>query len=463
MIRENQKLLNQINVISDGLILLLALPVAFWIRFYALPNGVISVPLSRYMLLNVFLMLAHLLLYAGFGLYNTHRRASLRKEVARLFFTGLLVMAILLSLLFVTRGIDYSRMTLAIYFILSSGVLCCKRIALRLILQRIRKAGYNQKHVIILGGGKLAQSCLSAVQTQRNLGYQAHGYIAEHPTETLSDVKWLGTFEELFSILERLEPDEVISAIDMVDYSKTPQIIDACEKSGVKLSIIPFYAEYMSSNPQFDSIGTIPLLNIRRIPLDNLGHAFCKRLMDIVCSAILLIITSPLMLICAIGVKLSSPGPIIFKQKRVGRNKKHFYMYKFRSMRVNDTQTTGWSTNRDSRKTKFGAFIRKYSLDEIPQFLNVLKGDMSLVGPRPELPHFVDQFKTEIPLYMVKHQVRPGITGWAQVNDFRGDTSIKARVEHDIFYIEHWSLLFDIKILLMTVLKGKFKNNEQLH
>ena len=137
-------------------------------------------------------------------------------------------------------------------------------------------------------------------------------------------------------------------------------------------------------------------------------------------------------------------------------------MYKFRSMRVNDAETTGWSTNHDDRKTAFGAFLRKYSLDELPQFWNVLKGDMSLVGPRPELPHFVVQFKEEIPLYMVKHQVRPGITGWAQVNDLRGDTSIKARIEHDIYYIEHWDLLFDIKILLMTVFKGKFKNSEQL-
>lgn len=166
------------------------------------------------------------------------------------------------------------------------------------------------------------------------------------------------------------------------------------------------------------------------------------------------------MLFAAIGVKLSSPGPILFKQERVGLNKKPFYMYKFRSMRVNDKQTTGWSTNSDPRKTRFGAFIRKFSIDELPQFFNVLKGDMSLVGPRPELPFFVNQFKESIPLYMVKHQVRPGITGWAQVNGFRGDTSIKGRIEHDIYYIENWTFLFDIKILLMTVFR--FSNSEKL-
>lgn len=167
------------------------------------------------------------------------------------------------------------------------------------------------------------------------------------------------------------------------------------------------------------------------------------------------------MLITAIGVKLSSPGPIIFKQQRVGLDKKLFYMYKFRSMRVNSGSDTSWSTNHDNRKTKFGAIIRKCSLDEFPQFFNVLKGDMSLVGPRPELPHFVEQFKEEIPLYMVKHQVRPGITGWAQVNGFRGDTSIEERIRHDIYYIENWSLTLDIKILIMTLWRGVF-NQEQL-
>ena len=168
------------------------------------------------------------------------------------------------------------------------------------------------------------------------------------------------------------------------------------------------------------------------------------------------------MLLAAVGVKLSSPGPIIFRQKRVGLNKKPFYMYKFRSMRVNAASDTGWSTNSDPRKTRFGSFIRKFSIDELPQFFNVLKGDMSLVGPRPELPHFVDQFKEEIPLYMVKHQVRPGITGWAQVNGLRGDTSIKERIEHDVYYIENWSILLDIKILFLTLFKG-FVNQEKLN
>ena len=186
-----------------------------------------------------------------------------------------------------------------------------------------------------------------------------------------------------------------------------------------------------------------------------------KRAMDIVGALILIVLTSPIMLIAAIGVRLSSPGPIIFSQKRVGRNKKTFQMYKFRSMRVNDRQDIGWSRDKDDRKTAFGSFIRKFSIDELPQFFNVLKGDMSLVGPRPEVPFYVEQFREEIPLYMVKHQVRPGITGWAQVNVLRGDTSIKDRIEHDIYYIEHWTVFFDIEILFMTLFKG-IVNSEKL-
>ena len=205
------------------------------------------------------------------------------------------------------------------------------------------------------------------------------------------------------------------------------------------------------------------MLNFRRIPLDNWANAFCKRAMDIAGALLLILLTSPAMLVCAVGVKLSSPGPVIFKQERVGRNKQRFFMYKFRSMRVNSGQDTRWSTDHDSRKTKFGAFMRKCSLDELPQFFNVLKGEMSLVGPRPEIPYYVEQFKDEVPLYMVKHQVRPGITGWAQVNGLRGDTSIKARIEHDVYYIEHWSLLFDMEILLTTVFRGKFINSEALN
>ena len=463
MIKENQKLLNQVNVVSDGLLVYAMLPLAFWLRFYVLPGGVINITLGEYLKLDFLITALFLFSFAAFGLYRSFRNNSLMDEFSRLLRASTLDIMLLLSVLFVQHDEHYSRWTLAIFYLLVLAVLSAKRFVLRRLLRRYRQLGYNQKHVLIVGSSKMAQTYLDAIQRERELGYSTMGYVASAGAKSLPGLLYLGDYDKLENLLNDLRLDEVISAIDMVDYQRTPHIIAACEKTGTKLSIIPFYADYMPSNPEFDDLNGIPLLNIRRIPLDNWGNAFCKRAFDIVGSLLLIICTSPIMLFCALGVRLSSPGPIIFKQQRVGRNKKPFYMYKFRSMRVNKQQDTGWSSQHDDRKTKFGSFMRKCSLDEFPQFFNVLKGDMSLVGPRPEVPFYVDQFKDEVPLYMVKHQVRPGITGWAQVNGLRGDTSIKARVEYDIYYIEHWRLLFDLKILWITVFKAKFMNDEALN
>lgn len=463
MIKENQRLLNRLHVLTDGAILYLTLPIAFWVRFYVLPGGIVSVPLSQYLILGVVITAAQLFACAALGLYQSFRKVRLRRELGRLWLAGAAVMAALLSFLFIQHYIDFSRLTLVIWFFLSTGLLSVKRIALRKLLRRFRREGYNQKHVLLIGGGEMAQAYLDVVQKDRALGYAVIGCVSARPEKGLDGLKQLGGYEKLERLLDKKRPDEAVCAIASEDYGRMPEIIAACEKTGTKLSIIPFYAKYMSSNPQFDELEGIPLLNFRRIPLDNWANAFCKRAMDIMGSLFLILLTSPVMLACAIGVKLSSPGPVIFKQERVGLGKKRFNMYKFRSMRVNSGEDTAWSRDHDDRKTKFGAFMRKCSLDELPQFFNVLKGDMSMVGPRPEIPYHVERFKEDVPLYMVKHQVRPGITGWAQVNGLRGDTSIKARVEHDIYYIEHWSLLFDIEILLTTVFRGKFVNTEALN
>ena len=462
MIKENQRLLNRLHVLTDGAVLYLSLPAAFWIRFYLLPNGIITVPLSQYLALGTILTAVQLFAYAAFGLYQSFRKTRLRRELEKLWLAGALVMGALLSFLFVQHYINFSRLTLVIWFVLSTGALSCKRIILRRGLRYFRQRGYNQKHVLLVGGGEMARTYWETVRWDRELGYAVAGYVSSRPEQGLEGLKWLGGYDKLGKMLDKFRPDEAVCAIGAEDYGRMAEIIEACEKAGTKLSIIPFYAKYMPSNPQFDELEGIPLLNFRRIPLDNWANAFCKRAMDIVGSLALILVTSPVMLVCAAGVKLSSPGPVLFKQERIGRDKKPFYMYKFRSMRVNTGENTAWSRDHDGRKTKFGAFMRKCSLDELPQFFNVLKGDMSLVGPRPEIPYYVEKFKEDVPLYMVKHQVRPGITGWAQVNGLRGDTSIRERVEHDIYYIEHWSILFDLKILLMTVFQGKFLNSEQL-
>ena len=460
MIKENQQLLNRINTLTDALIIYLMIPVSFWVRF-TLQQGVINITLRDYLILGLVYTAVQIALFYAVGLYRPYRHVRLRKELARLLFACILGFVLLISWLSLRHMDDYSRQMLIIFFLLSFFFLSLKRIILRQMLWRMRAKGYNLKHVLLIGNGNMAKSYLDKIETELNMGYHPLGYISEKQGDL--NIPYLGGYDLLEKVLEEKKPDEVVSAVDPAEFVHTPEIVAACEKTGCKLSAIPIYAEYLSASQQIDDMDGIPLLNMRRIPLDNLGNAFLKRTADILLSAIILIIFSPLMLFIAIGVKLSSPGPVIFAQKRIGCNKEPFMMYKFRSMRVNNQQDTAWSSAEDTRKTAFGSFIRKYSLDEFPQFWNVLKGDMSLVGPRPEIPFFVDRFKKEIPHYMIKHLVRPGITGWAQVNDLRGDTSIHERIKYDIYYIEHWSIGFDLKILFLTVFGGKFRNDEKMN
>ena len=458
MIRENQKLLNRLNVLSDAFILYFTLPIAYWIRFFVM-SGIETIPLSSYMRIGVATTLIQLFTLAAFGLYQSTRRTRIRQEVSRVLAACLLDMLLLIGWLYLHHDIHYSRWALAIYYILSAGTLAAKRAFVRISLGKLRAKGKNQKHVLVIGGGQAALKYIAAVRGERELGYQICGYIAKTPVPDFPAV-YLGDYGALRDVLERKQPDEVISAIEMADYELTPHIVEQCERAGIKLSIIPFYEEYMTAHPQFDDVNGVIMMNIRRIPLDNFANAFVKRAMDIVGALLMIVCLSPVFLITAIGVKRSSPGPILFMQTRIGKDRKPFTMYKFRSLVVNSEETTAWSKQTDSRRTEFGSFIRKYSIDELPQLFCVLAGTMSLVGPRPEIPHFVDQFKDEIPLYMVRHQVRPGITGWAQINGYRGNTPIKERVEHDVWYIENWNLWLDIQILLRTALGG-FVNGEQ--
>ena len=461
MIRENQKLLNRMNVISDGALIYLMLPLAYWLRFRVLLTGVETVPLSSYLRVGVLITLIQLFTYAAFGLYQTTRAIRIRTEAEKLLRASLLDMLLLMGWLFLDHGEHYSRLLLAIFFVLSTGTVVCKHVAVRKLLRSFRKRGRNLKHVLVIGGGASAKRYLAAIRADKELGFEAAGYIARKSGEGIS-VPYLGGYEALDNVLDRIRPDEVVSAIEMADYGLTPHIIECCEKAGVKLSVIPFYADYMPAHPQFDDLGGLPLMNIRHVPLENYANAFVKRAMDIAGALVMLCALSPAMLLCAIGVKLSSPGPVLFRQTRVGLHKREFTLLKFRTMRVNAEENSAWSKKEDSRRTKLGAFLRKVSLDELPQLFNVLRGDMSLVGPRPEIPRFVDRFREEIPLYMVRHQVRPGMTGWAQIHGFRGDTPIRERVEHDIWYIENWSVWLDIQILLTTILGGKFVNDEKI-
>lgn len=459
MIKENQNLLNKINALSDVLLLFLSMIVSYFIRFTLFYHEEFYITLHTYLKFTLFMIPVYLILYVFFNLYDPVRTTLFSKECSKIIKANLVLITIALSSLFVFKFVHISRLVIVIFYFVNTTLIIFKRGLLRRILSNLRKKGLNLKHILIVGAGKTASEYLSVIQNNKTYGYNYVGYVSNS-----SDFygEKLGDYNQLLDILYNYKFDEVICALDIEDAEYIEKIVSDCEKSGTKISIIPFCYKYIPSQPYIDQIGNLPLINLRRIPLDNLGNAFMKRSLDICGSLALILLTSPLMIITALIIKCTSKGPVIFKQERVGLNKSLFTMYKFRSMKVNAQETTGWSTDTDPRKTKFGSFIRKFSIDELPQFFNVLKGDMSLVGPRPELPHFVDEFKDEIPLYMVKHQVKPGITGLAQVNGFRGDTSIKKRIEFDISYIENWSFLLDIAILFKTAFKG-FKNNEKLN
>lgn len=455
MIKRWQKTLNSINRLLDLLLLFASYfaAVYLWLIVIKKAPGNIALTLSHSIWFTLALSFFIVFLYQIVGLYDSVRAKPFGHDVKRVLLINAIASTLVAALLFVFRLEDFSRGAIMLFYLFSCASVLFKRALVRSVLSRYRSKGYNQKHVILIGNGALAQKYIETIQKYPRFGFTIDGYIGG--AQTLSGVPYLGTWEQAGNEqLAKPGVDEVVVALDQDELALLPQIIAATEKHGTKVSIIPYFNEYIPSSTTLESLGECKLLNVRSIPLDSPVNAILKRTADVFAALILILLTSPVMLVAAVGVKLSSPGPVLFRQTRVGKNKKLFQMYKFRSMRVNAQENTGWTKHDDPRKTKFGSFIRKTSIDELPQFFNVLKGDMSLVGPRPEIPHFVEQFKETIPLYMLKHLIRPGITGWAQVHGYRGDTSIEGRIQHDIWYIEHWSLGLDIRIIFSTVFGG---------
>jgi len=351
-----------------------------------------------------------------------------------------------------------------IYFFMINIVLEeIERLMIRAFLRSIRKNGYNQKHILLVGYSKAAEQYIDRIKQNPQWGYNIRGILDDNIARgtMYKGVKVIGSVGNLSYILPENKLDEIAITLGLEEYYKLEKIVAECEKSGVHTKFIPDYGNIIPTRPYTEDLLGLPVINIRYVPLSNTFNALIKRLTDIIGSIICIIIFSPIMLTSAVLVKMTSKGPLIFKQERVGLHNKPFQMYKFRTMYVQteEEERKGWTQKNDPRVTSVGRFLRKTSLDEFPQLFNVLKGDMSLVGPRPERPQYVEKFREEIPRYMIKHQVRPGMTGWAQVNGYRGDTSIRKRIEHDLYYIENWTLGLDIKILFLTVFKGFINKN----
>lgn len=458
MIKQNQRILKALNILTDGLLVLLAYLLSVWLWldvFRQNPNNLAAKDsfFGGARTLALVYACIMMILFAVMNLYSSSRMKTVANEVIAICGANALGIIATGAALYILRLEDFSRGVLLVFFITSSTFVSMKHALLHLLFREMRQRGYNQKNVHIVGSGELAIRFVADARGETSAGYHVNGYFA--PAENARiEVPYKGDFSILEECLDS-NVDEVIIALEPSELGDMKQVIEICEKCGTKASIIPFYNDIIPPKPTIEIIGKTKLINLRSNPLDNVGYAAIKRFFDVVGSALLLVLLSPLLLVVAAAVKLTSPGPVLFKQERVGLNKRWFMIYKFRSMQANNpSEKTGWSTPEDSRQTAVGKLIRKVSIDELPQLLNVIKGEMSLIGPRPEIPYYVEQFKEDVPLYMVKHQVRPGMTGWAQVHGYRGDTSIPKRIEHDIWYIENWSLWLDVKIMFMTVFGG---------
>ena len=409
------------------------------------------------------IVLVYLLLYYIFSLYTPKRVQGRRLEMWNIVKANTVGIALILGAFYLIKMMHFSRELLAIFYFVNILLETGLRNLIRYFLRSMRKNGYNLKHILLVGYSHAAEEYIDRIIANPQWGYKIRGILDDHieaGTE-YKGVKVLGRIANLMVILPQNRLDEIAITLGLNEYYRLEEIVALCEKSGVHTKFIPDYNRVIPTKPYTEDILGLPVINIRHVPLTNTYYAFLKRTMDIVGSICAIILFSPVMLFSVIMIKLTSPGPLIFKQERVGLHNQPFMMYKFRSMEVQapEKEKTRWTVKDDPRVTGFGKFMRKTSIDELPQLFNVLKGEMSLVGPRPERPFFVEKFKEEIPRYMIKHQVRPGITGWAQVNGYRGNTSIRKRIEYDLYYIENWTLGLDIKILFLTVFKGFINKN----
>ena len=420
---------------------------AYFIRFYLMP-GVINYSFTLYSLMGLASALLHYVIYSLFfySQMNLYRRYA--RLVQRTVLCEILCAGLTLAALFLINLPLVSRMAVFISGVLDTVFICAKHYVVLRAYTALHRSGIYQRNTLLIGEGPTAQRYASTVLAQPEAGHHLVGYVAAWMFEPGSTR--LGGYDDLESVLAATPVDEAIIALPAHEYIRLDHIICLCEKYGVPLRIIPCYEERISYQIVTSKFEDIQMIGIRDIPLNRLYNAFIKRFFDILISLSALIVLSPLMLVIAIGVRISTRDTIFFAQTRIGKNKKPFKMLKFRSMRTNDEEDSAWSTNEDDRRTFFGALIRKLSIDELPQLINVLKGDMSIVGPRPEIPHFVEQFRDEVPLYMIRHMVKPGMTGLAQVSGYRGDTSIRGRIDCDIAYIENWTIWLDIRIILRT-------------
>jgi Undecaprenyl-phosphate glucose phosphotransferase len=466
MLKKNAQFFKSLFFISGLFIISLAWILSYVLRFEAefIRPPILGIPpFSTHLHYLIPLLILWGLISNKTQLYRPRRIGHLLKEffeVARCL-TFALFLTIVIIYLF--RRFEFSRLAFFYFWVMGIAGLISVRLLARETFRMLRKRGYNRRFAIIAGTGTLGQKVLEKTGLYPELGIQVIGFLTSKEEEIggkIENIPILGLYEDLDKILGRRVVDICFVALSINEYDRFEGLIDNVQGYIPDVKVIPASYEFLKLRGGLDELGGLPMVSLQSSPLYG-WNAVVKRAFDLILGTMILIMMSPILFIISLLIRLTSEGPIFYRQERVGMDGRIFQMLKFRTMKVDAERKTGpvWAKENDPRRTPIGAILRKTSMDELPQLFNVLKGEMSLVGPRPERPNFIEEFRNKIPLYMLRHKVKAGMTGWAQVHGWRGNTSLEKRLEHDLYYIQHWSIGLDLKILLMTLWKGFFNKS----